>query len=980
MERLVAFGLMPKDESKRKELEHLDPWILRCRALDEPLTAHEIGRALFHLQQRRGFKSNRKADRGDSDKGAIAEARERTLDRLANEGARTLGELFGRRRMDAAQNNAVTSKGARQPQPAARVSPYQDGAKLAYDYYPTRELIQQEFDLIWESQVSFQGKDTLTDDARNALADTLLYQRKLKPQPVGKCSLDPTQTRAERALPSIQRLRIYQDANHLHVLVTGEPSRSLTLEERDIVVDRLLGSARVSFSGLRKALKLPADSRFNLESEKRSFLLGDETAAELAKEKRWGKEWRKMLFADQERIVRQLLDVEEEEELRRWLTDEFGLGATEANAVSDASLPEGHAAICSDAAGRLLTALQGAVITYDKAVIEAGFLSHSRLDHHGEILDRLPYYGKVLQRHVAFGSGEPSDKAEKRYGKVANPTVHVALNQIRHVVNDLVRRIGSPEEIVIELARDLPLSAQGKRDLEKRQRENQNANEKRREDLRKLGRSDTYENRMRLRLWEELNPENVLDRKCPFTGEQIGIERLFSDEVEIEHILPKSRTLDDSPANKTLCMRSANREKRERSPYEAFGSSPGSYSWGHIVARAANMPSNKSWRFAPDAMDRFESEERDFLDRQLSSTQYIARLTANYLVWLVGDPGKVHVTPGRLTSDLRHHWGLNSVLRGHNEAEPEAIGQKKNRNDHRHHAIDAIVVALTDRGLLKKIATQAARNQSNSSGQLIDTIDTPWASFRDDVAACLSSIIVSHKADHGVQGALHNDTAYGLASDADKTGKRDVVHRVPVASLDTLKKIEQVRDPLIRDAFMDAAAGLTGKDVVTAVVTAGEAMTPPVRKVRVLERMNVIPINDKDGQTYKAYKGDGNYCYDIYANEKGGWTGEVVSRFDANQPSFEANGSISRSGTPLIMRIRGGDTLLIDQGQGERFMRVVKFSSGMICLAEHFEAGSLKARDTDQHDDFKYLIVAPSRLQNWGAQIVHVSPSGHVFR
>lgn len=980
MERLIEHGLMPADPEARKSLEALDPWILRAKGLDEALSLHEFGRALFHLQQRRGFKSNRKTDRADSEKGAIAEATQRTLEKLDEHGARTIGELFGGRRAEAAETNRRAAKGMRVPQPSARVSPYFEAGKIAYDYYPTRDLVQREFDLLWEAQAKWHGEATLGSAAREALADVLFFQRPLRPQPVGKCSLDPTQERAPRALPSVQRLRIYQEANHLAILTPGSPARSLTREERDKVVEKLLGSAKVSFSSLRRTLGLDGDCRFNLESEKRQHLIGDETAAELSKEKRWGKTWRDLSLTDQTRIVHRLIDEEDEAALEKWLRDAFGLDADRAASVSDAPLPEGHAALCEAASEKVLKALAENVVTYDKAVSEAGYLSHSRLDHHGEILDRLPYYGSVLERHVAFGSGDPDDPAEKRFGKVANPTVHVALNQIRKVVNDLIARFGPPREIVVELARDLPLSAQGRRDLERRQRDNQKANEARSEELAKLGIPDTYENRMRLRLWEELNPGDPLDRRCPFTGEQIGIDRLFSDEVEIEHILPKSRTLDDSPANKTLCMRAANRVKREKTPFEAFGHSPAGFDWDSIAERAASMPSNKAWRFSPDAMDRYTDGDRDFLARQLGSTQYIARLTANYLVWIVGDPAKVHVIPGKLTSDLRHYWGLNSVLRGHNRESSEADDVRKNRNDHRHHAIDAIVVALTDRALLRQVATEAARDTGTAQGKLIDALEPPWDGFRDEVAEIVRGICVSHKPDHGIQGALHNDTAYGIATPAGADGKNEVVHRVPLSSLDSPAKLDLIRDDVIRERLRKAGEGLTGKALIEAVETEGASMTPPVRKVRIVEKLNVIPIKDKTGRLYKAYKGDSNYCYDIFEDKNGRWRGEIVSRFDANQPDFDPDGKTTTDGTPLIMRLRGNDLILIrEAGASPRLMRVVKMTRGQIFLADHFEAGALKARDADKEDEFKYLSVSPGRLQTLEAERAYISPSGRLF-
>src|SRR5206468_933445 len=112
-------------------------------------------------------------------------------------------------------------------------------------------------------------------------------------------------------------------------------------------------------------------------------------------------------------------------------------------------------------------------------------------------------------------------------------------------------------------------------------------------------------NLLKMRLWEELNPRDPLDRKCVYTGEQIGLERLLSEAVDIDHILPFSMSLDDSAANKIVCVRYANRHKRRETPFQAFGSSPTlnghAYRWDDIAARAANLPRNKRWRFDKDA-------------------------------------------------------------------------------------------------------------------------------------------------------------------------------------------------------------------------------------------------------------------------------------------------------------------------------------------------------------------------------------------
>jgi CRISPR-associated endonuclease Csn1 len=965
MNALICHNLMPSTVEERKSLECEDPWALRVMGLDSKLSLHQLGRALFHLQQRRGFKSNRKTDAGgDNESGKIKSAAAAVMEAMNETGARTIGELLATPRVK-------DSSLAHTHPVRARLKGV--GAKAHYDFYPTRDLIEQEFNSLWDAQHKFH-KGAMTEAAREELHDILLFQRNLRPQPVGKCSLDPTEERAPKALPSVQRLRIYQEVNHLTVSLPGESARALTIVERDELVKKALGTGQLKFDAARKALKLPVEARFNLESEKRKHLDGDKTAASLASSKRWGKDWRGLSFTDQEIIVDKLLKEEEEDALVEWLKSNYGVTDQQAKAVGGSTLPDGHGQLGRTATNKVLAELNKDVLSFDKAVVAAGYQSHSQLDFDGEVFDVLPYYGEVLERHVTFGTGEPLDLPEKRYGKLANPTVHVALNQIRRVVNDLIKRFGSPSEIVVELARDLPLSAKGKSELDRTQRENQNANDARRKILAELGQSDSYENRVRLRLWEELNPDDPLERRCPYTGEQIGLKRVFSAEVEIEHILPFSRTLDDGIGNKTLSMRHANRFKNQQTPFEAFGSSPKDYDWKSISTRSVNLPKNKSWRFNPDAMDRYNNVERDFLSRQLTDTQYMSRLAS---IYLRRTGAAVWVTPGRFTSDLRWAWGLNSVLTGHNR--DEAVDPIKNRNDHRHHAIDAVVIALTDRGLLQHVATVAAHAEEKFDKRYLANINDPWINFRDTVHDSMEKIIISHRPDHGVQGALHNDTAYGIIEPANAKGSSQVVHRVPLDSLNP-KQLDNIRDPLIREHMKKIAEGLDGKNFTNAIVAEGEAMKPPVRKVRIMEMLSVIPtVSDDSGNYIKAYKGDANYCYDIFLDEKGKWTGQVVNRFDANKNGFDPNTKTLKDGTPLVMRVRGNDMIGIEENEKRRVFRVVKFSIGRISLAEHYESGSLKARDADKDDPFKYMTLSPSGLQKKKARLVHTTPAGRVF-
>ncbi|VAW00170.1 CRISPR-associated endonuclease Cas9, partial [hydrothermal vent metagenome] len=759
MDRLIEHGLMPSDKTKREELEKQDPWALRVHGLDEQLTLHQLGRALFHLQQRRGFKSNRKTDKGSDEKGAIKQAELQVKERMKEQGARTLGELLGRERVDQEKRNQTLPKGQRKPLTVARAKPTKVKNKNTYDFYPTRDMVAHEFDALWNQQKQYH-RATLNDVAYDALANqdtstgkqvgSLFFQRPLKPQPVGKCALYPhEEERAPKALASTQALRIYQEVNHLKLRQPGLAERKLTVEERSKIVANLLSSQKVSFDRIRKTLlKLP-DASFSIESPKVKDLKGDLTAYILCQKPsakvtgRWGPKWRDMPRDQQDAIVeillgmdpvygndrenpafapavqsianalgideakaKELLATNDEQNVINWLVEDFGFSRERAEAIESAPIPAGHGRLGRTATNKISPWLMSeqaeaidpinnetrifAPYTYDQSCRLGGY-SHTPTPD-GEVFDQLPYYGKVLERSVAFGTGDVDHKQEKRIGKIANPTVHVALNQIRAVVNALAKRYGTPQEIVVEVARDLPLSAKGKKDLDKQQTANKKANDARVAELTEHEQRNTYDNRMRMRLWEELNQNDKLNRCCVYTGEQIGIERLFSAEVEIEHILPRSRTLDDGFGNKTLSMKTANRYKGQRTPSEAFGDSKDGYDWAAISARADNLSDNKKWRFGPDAMERFDEKERGFLARQLGDTRYIARLTREYLTKMAG-PYNVWVTTGHLTSELRHAWGLNSVLAGHNRAETEAEDIKKNRNDHRHHALDAVVIA-----------------------------------------------------------------------------------------------------------------------------------------------------------------------------------------------------------------------------------------------------------------------------------------------
>lgn len=1001
LEALVTHGLMPADADEAKLVAALDPYTLRAKALEEKLAPHEIGRALFHLNQRRGFKSNRKAERKANDKedGKIASGA-RALDQaMAEEGADTLGQFLSKR-----ETKRVRMGGESQD----------------YDFYPQRRHVEYEFRRMWDEQAKHHpglmtesaltwdqlNRKVLTRDehwlpkeARDDLYRILFFQRPLKEQTVGLClfagskGVPADDRRLSKAHPLFQQRRLYEEVNQLRVTTPGETDRPLTLDERDRLVRELSHKKAIAFTSLANKIKLDPGQSFNRASETRTQLVGDEVRAVLGDKKRFGTAWEHFDGDRQWMVVEQLLEEEDPDVLHAFLTDECGLDDEHAAATAKTALPEGYGRLGLTATARILAELKAEVITYDEAVRRCGW-HHS--DHRtGEILPQLPYYGELLTRDIPPGTQDPADPPEKRWGKITNPTVHIGLRQLQKLINAIIAVHGRPDEIVVELARELKLNEKDKEEHNRRIRRDTAAAVKRSEKLLAEGFPDTGANRMLLRLWEDLNPANPLDRRCPYCGDPIGMRMLFSGEADIDHIIPYSRSLDDSAGNKVVAHRSCNRAKGNRTPFEKWGHDENR--WDIISAQVARLHKSKQWRFGPDAMAKVD-KDGGFLARQLTDTQYLSRLAGRYLgsLYATKDEGSVYVIPGRMTAMLRRLWGLNDILLDHNIVENKHSNAPKNRLDHRHHAIDAAVVAVTTRGRLNQIARTAGLAEDKHLDRLFEGLDQPWEGFRDELRDRLMAVTVSHKPDHGrkgkpkpghdtTAGRLHNDTAYGLTGDISPKGLPIVVHRVPLTSLKPadIADPERIPDPVLRQALADATAGKSGKDFDAALdrFRKDHPQFGGIRRLRVREPLSVIPIRNKAGRTYKAYKGDSNARFDVWQLPDGKWVSDIVSMFDAHQP--DQTDRRPHPAAKKVLSLRQNDMLAIERdGAPREIVRVVKFSTiGTLQLAASTEAGPLKARDAapSDVDPFKYINSSAGGLKKIKARQVRIDPLGRIF-
>lgn len=927
---LVEHGFFSSDEAERKALVTLNPYALRAKGLDATLTPAEFGRALFHINQRRGFKSNRKTDKKDNDSGALKTAINKLRESIKTEKCRTVGEWLHKRdvadltvRARYRQNKVIKDDGKTK-------------IDKSYDLYIDRAMISDEFDALWRKQAELNPA-LFTEAARADLKDVLLHQRPLKPVKPGRCTFMPDEERAPLALPSTQRFRMYQEVNNLRILRPGLKEEPLTLKQRDDLIDALEANSKRTFTQIKKLLGIGGAVQFNFEDPKRQELKGNVTSAILSRAEHFGATWFTFNETKQDEIVLQLVKEENEATLVRWLQEQTGIDEGRAETIANAGLPEGYGSLCAKALARILPELRRDVLTYDKAVQAAGFDHHSNISAAatGEILMALPYYGIPLQRHVGFGTGKLEDSDEKRYGKIANPTVHIGLNQIRLVVNTLIKRYGHPSEVIVELARDLKQSKDQREDENKRQADNQRRNLRLRADI--AGTLAISPERVRtadiqkMILWEELS-SNIADRRCPYSGVQISATMLLSDQVEIEHILPFSETLDDSLNNKTVALRQANRVKGNSTPWDAFGAQPtAGFEYAGMLARAELMPKSKRYRFGEDAMKQWLKEDAGFLPRALNDTRHMSKVAREYMSLVC--PQNTRVIPGRMTAMLRAKFGLNDVL---------GVDGLKNRNDHRHHAVDACVIAVTDQGLLQRFAQASASAREQQLNRLVENMPLPWDSYREHVQRAISNIWVSHKPDHSHEGAMHNDTAYGLLG-----GGRVSVHKM----VDGQR--QRIEDNLKVIEFTNTKA---------------------------VARHGVLPNGEP--RPYKGYKGDSNYCIEIVRNEKGKWEGEVISTFEAYQLVREhgvarlRHSTLSVSGRPLVMRLMIDDAVKLEHEGIQRELRIAYANSaGTLAFCDVHEANVDKRTRTK---DLSYVFKTAGSLQKSKARHITISPIGEL--
>lgn len=800
-EALVSCGLFPADPAEQVKLEERDPYELRARALDERLTPHELGRVFIHYCQRRGFLSNRKRERKDSEvKGMLAEMSELQAD-IERTGARTLGEYLHGKATGIDHRHRVENDHVRHR-------------------HTRREMLLHEFDLIWKTQARHYSS-VLTDKLR--FGSMGAQRQPFKPRPrmngqsllesfgiegliffqrpiywprsvVGKCELEPKQKRCPRADRRAQRFRLLQEVNNLRYIdpETNE-EKSLEADQRSVLLDKLGRSKEMDFDKIRKALGFLETVQFNLESGKRKKLWGMVTDAMLATKSALGPKWHDLPEAKKNAIVELLVLSTDDDETRDRLVNDHGLTGPQAEALLGVELPAGYIHLSVLALEKLLPHLEAGMRLMgndesDSAMHAAGYMRRDQ-----------------LRRRVFESLPDPTRARDARIGDIPSPVVKRAIVELRKVVNAIIREYGKPDAIHVELTRQVRQGPKARSEYTTHIREIEEERARAAEEIRKLKINgiDVAVNRdsiLRYLLWRQQNHD------CIYCGNKLSQAQLFGGDIDVDHILPYSRSLDDSQMNKVVCHRNCNANKADHMPYEWLAErNPNKY--GEVCQHALSLVRKGSFPYKKyRRIIQKELKLDEFIARQLTATGYIASATLEYLKCLFENEHAVLGLKGELTAELRHQWGLDTVLASMpdspawQEAKNLRLGEK-NRADHRHHAIDAIIVALTDRSRLQQLSRI---RKSGGAARTGEKLDLPWKSFRDDVVERIKVIRVSRRAERKVAGGLHDDQPFG------PTNEQEVyVKRKPIEDLSP-SEVGKIRDLTIRRIVENAlsAAGI----------------------------------------------------------------------------------------------------------------------------------------------------------------------------
>jgi CRISPR-associated endonuclease Csn1 len=732
------------------------PWTWRAEGLTRRLERHEFAAALIHIARHRGFKSNSKRDRAnnapDETKKMLA-----SISKLEEKAARytTFGEMLARD--EAFRNRKRNLAGL-------------------YDCTPKRDLIVDEVRKLFEAQRRL-GNDLASKDLEEQFGKVAFHQRPLQDSEhmVGNCLFEPSEKRAARNGYSFELFRFLARLTTLRI-VEGGSIRRLSPQELNLAVADFGTQRSITYKALRRKIGLGEDALFEgvsrasgADGAKRGKKSVDGEARDVAaskgaaagtyaiREAIGDASFRSLLASPEklDRIAEVISFRDDIDRIAEGLVEidiEPGVRDALLAAANEGKFAEfrqaGH--VSALAARKMIPHFLAGAPTYDKAAEAAGYVH-------------------TTQRTVAIE-------------QIKNPTVRRALGEaVKQVIAVLRELKVRPGRVHVELARDIGRSAEMRdeirRGIERRAKEREEARKK---FLELVARPHcTDEELQRYELWREQQ------ERCIYSDTYIHPGWLLDgrNEVQIDHVLPRSRSQDNTRINQVLCLTTENQRKGRRTPFEWFKED--GRDWGALVARVERLPI-KGIKKRNILMRSFAEREAAFLQRNLTDTRYAAKALLGALEALYGGRDtdgmrRLFARPGSITWNMRKAWAVEDLKKS----------QEGTRQGDKHHALDALVCACTTEAALQAVTRELQKMEQEGRSRRVVPADLPWPTFRADAIAALASVFVSRSEKRRARGEAHGATIYSVS---ERNGKAVVYERKSVDKL-TEKDLERIKDP-----------------------------------------------------------------------------------------------------------------------------------------------------------------------------------------
>lgn len=940
------FGYFSTNKEREAYEVSTDPYEIRTRALYEAVSPQELTRAFVHLSQRRGYMFTRESMTDESG-GAYRKVINETLDEFLNSGCNSFGEYLHKKR-----KSGVNVQTRLKPKLQLEA---QAAGTIDFDYLVTRDMVEDEFKLIWDSQSKHHP--VMTDELKKIFHQIIFYQRKKATGNVGCCSLEPGEIKAQKAHPVSQYRAMLSDINNIRVIDENMKTRELTAEERQTLEYTMLlkaisrpTSKTIAFPALYKLINLPEGQNFTIDDGKRKGMALPSTNALMLHKDCFGKLWTTLTLDKQSEVFEMIInpDLDDTPEIIvDYLKAEFPtLSDDQIRKIVGCPFEDGYTSYSRKASEKLIPQLrEGKALWYAEETI----YGTRALTNNVNKLTKLPYYAMVIPNRCTGGSFNedisPKDTdPEGFYGKISNPVVHAALNQLRKIVNKIIAKHGVPDRIVVELAREVKSPSKANQ-FSKMNDDNRKNNERISKILSGVlgGLKITANNVMRYKLWEELPQTERGERVCVYSGQVMSLEQaLDGRQTNVDHIQPRSRSFNDNLSNKILCFQNVNAEKGNNTPDEAW--SMDEQRWKGILERAKRLPHHKFELFTVGTFDDEKNKQLSndgFMPHHLKDTQYIAVATREYLSCLF-DKGihQVETIHGHTTHSMRKQF----------PADAYQMLPKKDRDDHRHHFVDAAMVSIVSNKTLESIFK---RNRN-------EDMDAALVKFAESINEIHNSMVVTHKperievSDPKSTGTyLHRETYYGHTGEI-MNGKPIVTSRKSILSL-TPDDIESIRnEPLkeaLKEAVKDCEYSVNDKSWKQALydfaVNSHNTPFSGIKRVKTYTSMPVVEIKPK---TY--VRPDGNFSIVFWQNPDNTVTSNIISNFDAygKNPSIERHPAAKK-----LFEFQKGDMIRVIKQNIEDVMVVRGFSGGKMTVALHTAGGKAK--------QMKTVIISSAQIQ-----------------